>query len=90
LSERIGFCEKGISQRMREHANDAEMPVNLSDLSNETLWKKEALYKRMLHDKKTVNGKINFVLLREIGNPFVCNEVTQQAVYETLMQLGAV
>ena len=51
---------------------------------------KEALYKRMLHDKKTVNGKINFVLLREIGKPFVCNEVTQQAVYETLMQLGAV
>ena len=75
---------------MREHANDAEMPVNLSDLSNETLWKKEALYKRMLHDKKTVNGKINFVLLREIGKPFVCNEVTQQAVYETLIQLGAV
>ena len=90
LSERIGFCEKEISQRVREHANEAEMPVNLCDLSNETLWKKEALYKRMLHDKKTVNGKINFVLLREIGNPFVCNEVTQQAVYETLMQLGAV
>ena len=66
------------------------MPVNLSDLSNETVWEKEALYKRMLHDKKTVNGKINFVLLREIGKPFVCNEVTQQAVYETLIQLGAV
>jgi 3-dehydroquinate synthetase len=75
---------------VREHANDAEMPVNLNDLSNETLWGKEALYKRMLHDKKTVNGKINFVLLREIGTPFVCNEVTQQAVYETLMHLGAV
>ena len=90
LSERIGFCEKGISQRVREHTNDAEMPVNLNDLSNETLWGKEALYKRMLHDKKTVNGKINFVLLSEIGKPFVCNEVTQQAVYETLMQLGAV
>jgi 3-dehydroquinate synthetase len=66
------------------------MPVNLNDLSKETLWKKEALNKRMLHDKKTVNGKINFVLLREIGKPFVCNEVTQQAVYETLIQLGAV
>ena len=75
---------------MRDHANDVEMPVKLSDLSNETHWKKDALYKRMLHDKKTVNGKINFVLLREIGKPFVCNEVTQQAVYETLMQLGAV
>ena len=44
----------------------------------------------IMSNKKTVNGKINFVLLREIGNPFVCNEVTQQAVYETLMQLGAV
>ena len=90
MSERIGLCKKGISQRLREHANEVEMPVKLGDLSNKTLWKKDALYKRMLHDKKTVNGKINFVLLREIGKPFVCNEVTQQAVYETLMQLGAV
>ena len=90
LSERIGFCDKGIYQRLLEHANEAKMPVNLSDLSNETLWKKEALYKRMLHDKKTVNGKINFVLLRDLGKPFVCNEVNQQAVYETLLQIGAV
>ena len=57
---------------MREHANEVEMPIKLGDLSNKTLWKKDALYKRMLHDKKTVNGKINFVLLREIGKPFVC------------------
>ena len=52
LSERIGLCEKGISKRVREHANEAEMPVDLSDLSNEILREKEALYKRMLHDKK--------------------------------------
>ena len=37
LSERIGFCEEGISQRVQEHANDAEMPVHLRDLSNEIL-----------------------------------------------------
>ena len=90
LSERIGLCEKGISQRVREHANEVEMPVKLGDLSNKTLWKKDALYKRMLHDKKTVNGKINFVLLRELGTPCVYNEVTQQAVNETLIELGAV
>ncbi len=90
LSERIGSCKKGISQRVRDHANDTKMPMKLGDLSSETLWEKDALYKRMLHDKKTVNGKINFVLLREIGNPFVSNEVAQQAVYETLIQLGAV
>ena len=90
LSERIGLCKKGISQRVREHANEVEMPVKLGDLSNKTLWKKDALYKRMLHDKKTVNGKINFVLLRELGTPCVYNEVTQQAVNETLIELGAV
>ena len=66
---------------MREHANELEMPVKLGDLSNKTLWKKDSLYKRMLNDKKTVNGKINFVLLRELVTPFGCNEVTKQAVY---------
>ena len=66
------------------------MPLKLSDLSSEIIWKKDELYKRMLHDKKTVNGKINFVLLREIGNPFVCNEVNQESVFKTLINLGAV
>ena len=44
----------------------------------------------MLHDKKTVNGQINFVLMREIGEPFVYSEVPQQLVFETLEKLGAV
>ncbi len=90
LSERMKFCDNGVSERVRKHANETGMPLKLSDLSSEIIWKKDELYKRMLHDKKTVNGKINFVLLREIGNPFVCNEVNQESVFKTLIHLGAV
>ena len=90
LSERIGVCKNGISKRLREHAYLTKMPVNLAALSNKILWKKEELYERMLHDKKTINGKINFVLLHDIGEPFLCNEVSQEAVFETLIQIGAV
>ena len=90
LSERIGACKEGICKRVRDHSYLAKMPLNLGDLSNETLWKKEDLYERMLYDKKTINGKINFVLLHDIGKPFVSNEVPQESVYETLMELGAV
>ena len=90
LSERIGACKEGICKRVRDHSYLAKMPLNLGALSNETLWKKEDLYERMLYDKKTINGKINFVLLHDIGKPFVSNEVPQESVYETLMELGAV
>ena len=84
LSERIGVCKNGISNRVREHAFSTKMPVNLNTLSNKIIWKKEELYEKMLHDKKTINGEINFVLLHDIGEPFVCNEVPREAVYETL------
>jgi len=90
LSERIGVCKDGISKRVLKHAYSAKMPVKLDSLSKETLWKKEELFERMLRDKKTINGKINFVLLNDIGKPFVCNEVPRESVYETLMELGAV
>ena len=90
LSARNRVCEESLAERVRRHILDAGMPTDLVNLSGETHWDKEAIYSSMLHDKKTVNGQINFVLMREIGEPFVSNEVPQQLVFETLEKLGAV
>ena len=47
------------------------------------------LYQKMMHDKKTVNGSINFVLLKGLGEPFVCNTIEKEMVLETLSEFGA-
>ena len=90
LSEKTGFCPEGITDRVKKHADDAGMPISLQSLHSETTWIKEELYQKMMHDKKTVNGRINFVLLEELGKPFVCNTVCKEMVLETLAEIGAV
>ena len=89
LSEKAGFCEDGISRRVEEHASDAGMSVTLQDLDGGITWIKEDLYQKMMHDKKTVNGSINFVLLKGLGEPFVCNTIEKEMVLETLSEFGA-
>lgn len=89
LSEKAGFCEDGLSRRVEEHASDAGMPVTLQDLDGGITWIKEELYQKMMHDKKTVNGSINFVLLKGLGEPFVCNTIEKEMVLETLSEFGA-
>ena len=89
LSEIAGFCEDGLSRRVEEHASDAGMPVTLQDLDGGITWIKEELYQKMMHDKKTVNGSINFVLLKGLGEPFVCNTIEKEMVLETLSEFGA-
>ena len=44
----------------------------------------------MLHDKKTVNGRIHFVLLHGVGKAFVSADVNAEQVLETLEEMGAV
>ena len=73
----------------RGHASDAGMSVTLLDLDGGITWIKEELYQKMMHDKKTVNGSINFVLLKGLGEPFVCNTIEKEMVLETLSEFGA-
>ena len=89
LSEKARFCEDVLSRRVEEHASDAGMPVTLQDLDGRITWIKEELYQKMMHDKKTVNGSINFVLLKGLGEPFVCNTIKKVMVLETLSEFGA-
>lgn len=89
LSKRSGSCAAGLTERVRQHIHNAGLPVNLTALSDKTQWDANAIYGSMLHDKKTVSGKINFVLLRNLGEPFVTADVSPEQVKATLQSLGA-
>lgn len=89
LSERVGVCGAGLADRIRAHVRSAGLPVDLTDLSGEVQWCASELREHMLHDKKTVGGRINFVLLRHLGDAFVTTDVPSEALDATLHSLGA-
>ena len=38
------------------------------------------MYRDIFHDKKTVGGRVNWVLMKEIGNVFVTDDVPEAVV----------
>ncbi len=45
---------------------------------------KDAVYTKMFCDKKFDNGKINIVLLNDIGNPIICNDISKTQIFEAM------
>ena len=89
LSEVIGACRPGLGDRVRAHVHKVGLPSSLPALSQAVDWQIPALRGHMLHDKKTVGGRINFVVLKAIGEPFVTPEVTEGQVNRALESVGA-
>lgn len=89
LSARIGSCDQALAERVRKHVHDVGLPDDLNKLSQSVPWSRESLREHMLHDKKTVSGRINFVLLRGVGEPFVTTEVPEPELAAVLRSLGA-
>jgi len=48
----------------------------------------EDVLKVVAHDKKNINGKLNFILIDDIGNGIVSTEVTQDDIVESLQAVS--
>ncbi|NKB76507.1 MAG: 3-dehydroquinate synthase [Gammaproteobacteria bacterium] len=89
LSESLGVCESGLSNRVIAHTKKAGLPVSLNELSPEQSWNADQLYADMQHDKKTLDGNIHFIVLSGIGAPFVKADIDRSDVIDTLRAMGA-
>ena len=58
-------------------------------LSQAVDWRSEDIYRCMRHDKKTVNGTVNFVLVKAPGEVIVSDAPNQGQVCATLAAMGA-
>ena len=83
LSARLGLCPQEDPSRVRAHLRDMKMKVDLSDIKGE-LPDAEALLDLMAQDKKVVDGRLNFVLARGIGEAFVAQDVEPEKVRDLL------
>ena len=84
LSARLGHCDPSVVERVRCHLRAVHLPDRTAALASDRLRDPRALLSHMAHDKKTVAGRIHFVLLRGIGSPFVDGTVPEEAVLDVL------
>lgn len=62
LSERNGWCEKGLADRIRDDFRRCKLPTELPYEENE-------LAEALKNDKKIENGTVDFVSIKRIGKP---------------------
>lgn len=78
MSEDMGPCPQGRSERVRRHLQAAGLPVSIPDLAQRTggsLPDAVQLMELMAQDKKAKGGKVPFILVRDIGEAFVTDAV---------------
>ncbi len=74
LSARMGLCAQETPSRVRAHLRGMGMKADLSDIPGD-LPGADALVALMAQDKKVQDGRLRFILARDIGAAFVCDDV---------------
>lgn len=79
LSQQLGLCPQEAPSRVRAHLQTMGMKRDLADIPGD-LPDADALLALMAQDKKVVDGRIAFILARDIGDAFVARDVAPSAV----------
>lgn len=82
LSEQLGHCPPGTAGRAEKHLAGVELPTRLSQIPGQSKPDPAELVRLMGQDKKVRDGKLAFILVREIGHAFVTRDVTTERVTE--------
>lgn len=88
LSARLGLCSQECPVRVRAHLAAMGMSRDLSDIPGD-LPGAESLLALMGQDKKVVDGRLRFILARDIGAAFVTSDVPADAVLQVLADSAA-
>ena len=77
LSVQLGHCDAVDADLVRRHLAAIGLPTTPAHaLGN--IWSGEALIDHMAKDKKVADGKMTFILAREIGDAFITQDVTRK------------
>jgi len=82
LSESVAGLAPAESRAVIDALHALELPQTLPEGMSE-----DAVLRCMERDKKFVEGRIRFVLLRELGDAFVSSEVTREQIREQVDRL---
>jgi 3-dehydroquinate synthase len=85
FSESEGLCPKGTAARVAAHLSAVGLPTQLKDIPGGTA-DADTLVRLMGQDKKVRDGKLTFILVRDIGQAFVARDVDPGKVRAFLEQ----
>ncbi len=85
LSARMGLCAQETPSRVRAHFRAMGMATDLADIQGD-LPGVEGLIGLMAQDKKVQDGRLRFVLARDIGAAFVCDDVPGDVLTQLLSE----
>ena len=83
FSVRLGHTTAQTAQRVRRHLAGAGLPTGLGAIAGKRP-DPDRLLRHMRHDKKVRNGRLTFILAREIGDAFVARDVPDAVVRDFL------
>ena len=86
LSEKLELCPRGLADRVITHIATCGLPAEIRDLDRR--FSAATLVGHMQRDKKMRDGKLAFVLARDIGAAFTSRDVPAEAVAATLREAG--
>lgn len=86
LSVRLGFCDASVLLRLDSHLRTRAMPAGLDWFADAL--SAEELLNHMARDKKMRDGRLSFVLLRDIGDCFTTRDVPMEIVRDFLIREG--
>ena len=78
LSRSMGKCSEEIPKRLEALLKNLGLPVNMPELNSSAVL--ESLY----HDKKTMDQKIKFILVNEIGSIEIIDHVSEAEILKVL------
>jgi 3-dehydroquinate synthase len=81
ISKRMGLLQDYEVYRLDEVIKKAGLPTKMPDFTQE---EKQKLLEVIKHDKKVLNNKVRFVLLKSIGNAILSDEVEPGLIREEL------
>ena len=82
-SARLGVCAREEPSRVRTHLKAMGMKADLADIPGK-LPDADALIALMGQDKKVIDGRIRFIMVRGIGEAFVTSDVAADVVKAVL------
>lgn len=85
LSARLGFCSRQDAARVRRHLARAGLPCRLTDVAG-PLPDADALIALMGQDKKVIDGKLTFILVKGIGEAFITRDVDTDTLRAVLRE----
>jgi shikimate kinase/3-dehydroquinate synthase len=83
LSEELGLAPNGVAARVTRHLGEVGLPTRINDIPGGKADAAELL-RLMGQDKKVRQGRLTFIMVRDIGQAFITRDVEANTVREFL------